>query len=225
MVRFGDTSPMVPMLADCMTEPQPDLPREGGDRGLAAGAGDGRDGLRLPRIEFRRGQRQRAARIRRGDEGHADAIRRRMIAGDRHRAGCNRRIDEARAVGLGCRPARRTGRPASRCGCPRASPDTSAALAPAGRSVASSLKRSRSLMIFQSGRRGAACRSEVSREFAATTTGTSIGGNERALLASLGCRKNKALGRRQIEARLDAQQRARCGRSPCRRSAPRSSPR
>ena len=29
-----------------VTEPLPDLPREGGDRGLAAGAGDGRDGLR-----------------------------------------------------------------------------------------------------------------------------------------------------------------------------------
>ena len=71
----------------CVTEPLPDLAREGGDRGLAAGAGDRRDGLRLPRIKFRRGQRQRAARVRRGDEGHADAVRRRMIAGDRHRTG------------------------------------------------------------------------------------------------------------------------------------------
>jgi hypothetical protein len=37
-----------------VTEPLPDLAREGGDRGLAAGAGDRRDGLRLPRIKFRR---------------------------------------------------------------------------------------------------------------------------------------------------------------------------
>ena len=137
-----------------VAEPLPDLAREGGDRGLAAGAGDRRDGLRLPRIEFRRRQRQRAARVRRGDEGHADVARRRMIAGDRHRARGNRRIDEARAIGLGCRPARRTGRPASPRGCPAPGP-TPRPLPACGGSVASSLKRSRSLIIFQSGRRAA----------------------------------------------------------------------
>ena len=56
-----------------MAEPLPDLPREGGDRGLAAGAGHRRDGRGLARIKFRRGQRQRAARIWRDDERHAAA--------------------------------------------------------------------------------------------------------------------------------------------------------
>ena len=102
---------------------------------------------RLPRIKFRRRQRQRAARIRRGDERHAAAVRR-MIARDRNGARGNRRIDEARAVGLAAgqreeqvarlhraavhREARR----------PRPSPAC-------GSIVASSLKRSRSLMVFQ----------------------------------------------------------------------------
>ena len=54
-----------------MPEPLPDLPREGGDRGLAAGAGDGGDGRGLARKKSRRGQRQRAARIGRDDERHA----------------------------------------------------------------------------------------------------------------------------------------------------------
>ena len=81
-----------------MPEPLPDLAREGGDRGLAAGAGDGGDGRGLLRIKLRRGQRQRAARIGRGHERHGQALRR-MIAGNRDGAGRNRRIDEARAVG------------------------------------------------------------------------------------------------------------------------------
>ena len=46
-----------------MTETQPDLPRKCRNGGLAAGAGDGRDGAGLPRIELRRGERQRTARI------------------------------------------------------------------------------------------------------------------------------------------------------------------
>src|SRR6266550_7266488 len=53
-----------------------------------------------------------------------------------------------------------------------------------GSIVASSLNRSRSLIVFQSGRRGECY----------------------ALLGSPRCRKNKAVGRRQIEARLDSQQ-------------------
>ena len=62
---------MVPMLAASMAERRPDLAREGRDRGLAAGAGDGGDGLRLARIEPRGRQRQRAPRI--GDRHEADA--------------------------------------------------------------------------------------------------------------------------------------------------------
>src|SRR6266704_4878906 len=53
-----------------MTEPLPDLPRKGRYRGLAAGSGYSRDGFGLSRIKFRRGKRQRAARIGRDDERH-----------------------------------------------------------------------------------------------------------------------------------------------------------
>src|SRR5689334_9675879 len=66
-------------------------------------------------------------------------------------------------------------------------PFTSTASA-CGSIAASSLKRSRSFIVFQSGTRSEA----------------------RVIYALLGCprcRKNKAVGRRQIEARLDAQQR------------------
>ncbi len=56
----GETTPIVPMLAACMAERGPDLPGEGGDRGLAAGAGDGGDGAGLARKE--RGGRAAPAR-------------------------------------------------------------------------------------------------------------------------------------------------------------------
>ena len=81
----------------------PDLAREGGDRGLAAGAGDGRDGLRLARKESRRRERERAARIADPDEGDAVRQRRRRhpLGHDRDRAGGQRRRDEAQAVVLG----------------------------------------------------------------------------------------------------------------------------
>ena len=65
-----------------VAKPLPDLPREGSDRSLAAGAGDRRDGLGLPRIEFCCRKRQRPARIRRDHERHADA---RLPADDRPR--------------------------------------------------------------------------------------------------------------------------------------------
>ena len=61
----------------------PDLPREGGDRGLAAGAGDRGDGAGLAREKFRRRQGQRAARVAHRHENdswravHPDAARRR----------------------------------------------------------------------------------------------------------------------------------------------------
>ena len=54
-------------------EPLPDLPREGGDRGLAAGAGHRRNRRGLRGKESRRGQRQRAARIGDCDERHLPA--------------------------------------------------------------------------------------------------------------------------------------------------------
>ena len=97
----GDTTPMVPMLAACNAERRPDLPREGGDRGLAAGAGDRGDGSGLAREEFRRGQRQRAARIadrHEGDSGGQPV--RPLLGGNRHRAMRRRLLGEMRAVGL-----------------------------------------------------------------------------------------------------------------------------
>src|SRR4051794_16070986 len=83
-----------------LAEPLPDLPGEGCDRSLAAGAGDGCDGGGLPWIEFCRSKRQRAARIGRGDKRHAAPALRRMIACHRYRAGDNRLVDEARPIGL-----------------------------------------------------------------------------------------------------------------------------
>src|SRR6202011_5852996 len=83
-----------------MTEPLPDLPGEGSDGCLAAGPGYRSDGCRLTRIKFRSSQRQRTARVGRSDEWHAGGALQRMIARDRHRAGCYRGIDEARTIGL-----------------------------------------------------------------------------------------------------------------------------
>ncbi len=83
-----------------VTEALPDLARKGRDRGLAAGSGYSRDGFGLPRIEFRRGERQRAARIGGNDERHPGPALRRVIGRHRDRAGGNRSIDEARAIGL-----------------------------------------------------------------------------------------------------------------------------
>ena len=58
-----------------MAEPFPDLARERCDRRLAAGAGHGRNRRGLARIETRRRERQRAARIGRHDKGHAGVAR------------------------------------------------------------------------------------------------------------------------------------------------------
>ena len=82
-----------------MAKALPDLPREGSHGRLAAGAGDGGDGLRLKRKESCRGQRQRAARIGRHHEGNVGAVRP-MLACNRDRARRDGRFDEARAVGL-----------------------------------------------------------------------------------------------------------------------------
>src|ERR1700692_2169202 len=67
-----------------MTEPLPNLPRESGDRRLAAGAGYGCDWRGLPRIKFRRGVRQRATRVWRNDEWDTQIALRGMVAGHRN---------------------------------------------------------------------------------------------------------------------------------------------
>jgi hypothetical protein len=85
-----------------MSEPLPDLARECGDRGLAAGAGHRGNRRGLRGKESCRGQRQRAARVCDSDERHL-ASRRGMVADDRHRACGNRGIDETRTVGLAAR--------------------------------------------------------------------------------------------------------------------------
>ena len=83
-------------------ERAPDLAREGGDRGLAAGAGDRRDGAGLAREEFRRRQSERAARIRHGHENDIGRQSvRTLLGGDRHRAGRRRGAREMGAVGPG----------------------------------------------------------------------------------------------------------------------------
>ena len=91
------------MLAAGCAERGPDLAREGGDRGLSAGAGDGRDHLRLARKELRRRQRQRAARIADPDEGDAfgQRHRRHPLRHDGRGAGRQRLADEAQPVVLG----------------------------------------------------------------------------------------------------------------------------
>ena len=93
---------MVPMLAACKPSARPDLPREGGDRGLAAGAGDRGDGAGLAREKFRRRQGQRAARVVHRHEGDCGGQPvRTLLGGNRHRAGRRRLLGEMRAVGLG----------------------------------------------------------------------------------------------------------------------------
>ena len=64
-----------------VTKPKPDLPREGRDRGLAAGAGHRRDRCRLLSKKSGGGERERAARIRRGDQRHATIAEQCMVAG------------------------------------------------------------------------------------------------------------------------------------------------
>src|SRR6185437_11049005 len=63
--------------------------------------------------------------------------------------------------------------------------------------LASALKRSRSFMIFRSGRAAGGCKSAINDQY--------------GLLRWLGCRKNKAVRRRQIEPRFDAQKRRNTG--------------
>ena len=84
-----------------VSQPLPDLAREGGNRGFSTGAGHRRNDRRLAREKFRGGERQRTARIGRDNERHATTVLRRMVARDGNGARGNRGIDEARAVGPG----------------------------------------------------------------------------------------------------------------------------
>ncbi len=81
--------------------PHPDLPGERCDRRLAAGAGDRSDSLRLARIEARRGQRQRATRIRRLDERNFAGNGGHLLTDDGGGAGGDRLVDELRTIRFG----------------------------------------------------------------------------------------------------------------------------
>ena len=86
-----------------MPERGEDLARELGDRGLAAGAGDGDDRCRLGRIEARRHQRQRAARLGGAEHHHTGgtATSAPILGEDGDGALGDRIGDEAGPVGLG----------------------------------------------------------------------------------------------------------------------------
>jgi hypothetical protein len=86
-----------------LAERGPDLAREGRNRSLAAGAGDGRNGCGLPRIELRRRKCERAPHI--GYVHQGDMVRqwtRRLAFGQyRDRAPCHRLRQEAQPIDLG----------------------------------------------------------------------------------------------------------------------------
>ena len=97
---------------------RPDLADEGGDRGLAAGAGDRDDRLGLARIKPRRGPRQRQAGVGDLDERRAFGRRRRARRRSRSpRAEARRQRVSVRRPSP--RRARRRRRPARPCGCRR----------------------------------------------------------------------------------------------------------
>ena len=87
-----------------MAERRPDLAREMHHRGLAVGAGDGGDGVRLTRIEARRQQGEPAVRVRIGDDRDAtpaigvEVQRGRIVGQDRDGALGNRIGAESAAV-------------------------------------------------------------------------------------------------------------------------------
>ncbi len=85
-----------------MAERGPDLPHERGDRGLAAGAGDRRDGLRLAGKNLGGDQRQSAPRIADANEDHTGRQRRNgpPFGQDGDRAGGDGGRDEFAAIGL-----------------------------------------------------------------------------------------------------------------------------
>ena len=91
------------MLAGDLAGRLPDLARERGDRGLAAGAGDGGDGVGLVLEQARRRDRQRSARIADAHEGDAvgQRHRRHLLRHDGDRAGIDGALHEAQAVVLG----------------------------------------------------------------------------------------------------------------------------
>jgi hypothetical protein len=85
-----------------MAEGGPNLPRERRDRGLAARAGDGRDGCGLAGKDFRCDQRQGPPGIAGAHEGDAGRQRRfrRPLREDRAGAGSDCRADEFQTVGF-----------------------------------------------------------------------------------------------------------------------------
>ena len=81
----------------------PDLARERRDRGLAAGTGNGRDGVGLVLEQARGGNGERAARIADAHEGDAvgQRHRRHLLRHDRDRAGIDGVLHEFETVVLG----------------------------------------------------------------------------------------------------------------------------
>ncbi len=88
-----------------VTERSPDLAREGGDRGLPAGSGDGSNNLRLVGEEFGRGERERMTGVVDLHEGNMGGKRclRHPLRHDGRRARGERLCHEPQAVVLGTR--------------------------------------------------------------------------------------------------------------------------
>ncbi len=108
-----ETTPSVPSEAASRPSRRPDLAREGGDRGLAAGAGDGDDAFRAGAD---RSAPRRAASAARASATWTKAARRhcrRALGDDRRRAPGERVGDIGEAVVLGARRARRRRRRAA----------------------------------------------------------------------------------------------------------------
>ena len=201
---------MVPMLADCDGRAAAQIWRvKAATEVLPLVPVTAAMVARLARIEFRRGQRQRAARI-----------------GDVTTNG-----DGRQSAGGACSPATATAPAAIAASMKRApsvllpasaknrSPGLTARLSdgkagdldrlpPRGSIVASSLKQVAKSHVMLRSPAAAVEPSRVTPYWRCPR-----------------CRKNKAVGRRQVEARLDAQQRRDAGDHLGRRSAPRSSPR
>ena len=81
----------------------PDLACEGGNGGLAAGAGDRHDGLRLINKEPCRGERKRASRVADPDEGNVGRQRhgRHALGHNRHSTVGHRRRYETQTIAAG----------------------------------------------------------------------------------------------------------------------------
>ena len=172
-----------------MAKTLPDLPRESGNRCLAAGARHRRDGVRLLRIKFRRSQRQRAARIFADDEGNARAFQP-MVACDSNGTGHNGRIYKTRTVSLAARERKEQIARLHRAAVDGQPPHLDRIARSVDRGVsAKEVAKSHAVPVRRRG-------------VLETHTGNSSG-----LLICPGCRKNEAVGRRQVEAGFDPQKR------------------